>query len=181
VGLEADPRELPHAGEAAPLARVSNARRRSFRPPDAGPHGPACPTPPRDFALALERRRTGTAVLVLVGELDLYRAGEIEDALAEAIESDRDHDRPGWVGRAVSADGETKESHRVVVDLRSVTFLDLTTLGILLAASGRQRARGSELLVLVGPQTPTTAFEVTGFDRLLAIRRVGARAPGPDH
>jgi anti-anti-sigma factor len=61
---------------------------------------------------------------------------------------------------------------RLAVDLRAVTFLDSTTLVLLLNASHRQDARGGELLVLVGPQTPTTVFEVTGFDRLLTIRRV---------
>jgi anti-sigma B factor antagonist len=106
-----------------------------------------------DFALTLERLENGTAALVLAGELDLYRAPEIEEALAQAIE------------------GPDEEPRGVTVDLRSVTFLDSTALAMLLDATRRQRARGSELIVLVGPQTPTTAFEVTGFDRLLAIRR----------
>ena len=38
-----------------------------------------------DFALTLERCGSETAVLRLAGELDLYRAPAIEDALAEAI------------------------------------------------------------------------------------------------
>jgi anti-anti-sigma factor len=112
--------------------------------------------PVRDFALALERRRSGTAVLVLGGELDLYRAPEVENALAEAIGGQI----PG------------EEVRRLTVDLRSVTFIDSTMLVTLLAASQRQHARGAELLILVGPQTPMTALEVTGFDRLLPIRRV---------
>jgi anti-sigma B factor antagonist len=120
-----------------------------------------------DFALTIKRRPgSATTVLALGGELDLYRAPEIEQALAEVIEP-------------LSADnGETQRSRRVVVDLRSVTFLDSTTLVLLLAASGRQRALGGELLILVGPQTPTTPFEVTGFDRLLAVRRLGANPTG---
>jgi anti-anti-sigma factor len=102
----------------------------------------------RDFALAVGRVANGTAVVVLAGELDLYRAPEIEHALEQVVEP------------------------RLAVDLSSVTFLDSSTLEVLHVASRRQRARGGELLILVGPQTPTTAFEVTGFDRLLAIRRV---------
>ena len=69
----------------------------------------------------------------------------------------------------------TREGRRVVVDLRAVTFLDSTTLALLLAAHGRQQARGGELLILVGPHTPTRTFEVTGFDRLLTIRHVRGR------
>jgi stage II sporulation protein AA (anti-sigma F factor antagonist) len=75
---------------------------------------------------------------------------------------------------ALSADrGEVQRPRRVVVDLRSVTFLDSTLLALLLDASRRQHRRGGELLVLVGPRTPMTAFEATGFDRLLALKRVG--------
>ena len=108
-----------------------------------------------DFALVLERDGSETAVLVLAGELDLYRAPAIEDALAEAI-------------------GPKLGSQRVrhlAVDLRLVTFIDSTTLHLLLGASRRQHAEGGHLLVLVGPQTPMTAFEAAGFDRFLAIRR----------
>jgi anti-anti-sigma factor len=127
-----------------------------------------------DFALTLEHRTGGTTVLVLAGELDLYRASEIERALAEAIEPEavqEDHRNrvllPTFGGYV--ADPRVR---RVVVDLRAVTFLDSTTLSLLLAASRRQHTRGGELLVLVGPHTPTTAFEATGFDGLLAIKRV---------
>jgi anti-anti-sigma factor len=128
----------------------------------------------RDFALTVERLGTGTTALVLAGELDLYRAPEIEHALAEAIEPQRDHDQRRGMCGALSADrGEVQRPRRVVVDLRSVTFLDSTLLALLLDASRRQHRRGGELLVVVGPQTPMTAFEATGFDRLLALKRVG--------
>ena len=143
----------------------------------AAPGGAGGLIPIPDFALAVERLGNGSAVLVLVGELDLYRAPEIEHALAQVIEPEPDGDRREWTCGALSADdaqSRDEDVPRLAVDLRSVTFLDSTTLEILLAASRRQRARGGELLVLVGPQTPTTAFEVSGFDRLLAIRRIDA-------
>jgi len=112
-----------------------------------------------DFALALERHGNGAAILVLAGELDLYRAPEIEAALTEAIGPESDSDGRDPIG--------------LTIDLRSVTFIDSTTLALLLAAGRRQHARRGELLVLVAPQTPMTVFEVTGFDRLLTITRVG--------
>jgi anti-anti-sigma factor len=99
-----------------------------------------------DFSLALERYGSESAVLVLAGELDLFRVPAIEDALSEV--------------------------RHLIVDLRLVTFIDATTLALLLSASRRQQALGGQVLVLVGPQTPMTAFEATGFDRLLAIRRL---------
>jgi anti-anti-sigma regulatory factor len=141
----------------------------------AGPESGAAAGPVHDFALALERHGRGTAVLVLAGELDLYRAPEIEDAFARAIGPlpDRDRCEPTLDGR--SGDGlqlPGEEVRRLAVDLRSVTFIDSTMLALLLAASRHQHAQGGELLVLVGPHTPMTAFEVTGVDRLLAITRV---------
>lgn len=131
---------------------------------------------PGDFALALERDGSERAVLVLAGELDLYRAPAIEEALAEAIGAELDIDRCHkplhGVSPAQHAQGRDGTVRHLAVDLRLVTFIDSTTLALLLAASRRQRAQGGQLLVLVGSQTPMTAFEVTGFDRLLAIRRL---------
>jgi anti-anti-sigma regulatory factor len=131
---------------------------------------------PGDFTLAFERDGSETAVLVLAGELDLYRAPAIEGALAEAIglelNSDRYHKPFLGVPPAADAHGLDGKVRHLTVDLCLVTFIDSTTLALLLAASRRQRAQGGQLLVLVGPRTPMTAFEVTGFDRLLAIRRL---------
>jgi anti-anti-sigma factor len=123
------------------------------------------PPSPAHFDVALERDGRGTVVVVLAGELDLYRAPAIEEALARAT-------APVPAGEAAFDGRSSDEVRRLVVDLRSVTFIDSSTLFLLLAASRRQRACGREFLVLVGPQTPTNAFEVTGFDRLLPIRRV---------
>jgi anti-anti-sigma factor len=109
-----------------------------------------------DFALALELDGSETAVLVLAGELDLYHARAIEDALAEAVAPKLGSDRV----------------RHLVVDLRLVAFIDSTTLLLLLGASRRQHAVGGDLVVLVGPQTPMTVFEATGFDRLLTIWRL---------
>jgi anti-anti-sigma regulatory factor len=169
--VDAGPAKVDYTTSAEPLGAGEAAARR----------GADGLIPTRDFALAVERLANGTAVLVLAGELDLYRAPDIELALAQATEAEREGDRHGQRGGAPSAgDGPSsnKGVRRIAVDLRSVTFLESTTLALLLEASQRQRARGGELLILVGPQTPTTAFEVTGFDRLLTIRRLHADPSG---
>jgi anti-anti-sigma factor len=125
-------------------------------PPEAGDAGwgpsgaleselPQARTVQADFSLALERYGNESAVLVLAGELDRFHGPAIEEALAEV--------------------------RHLTVDLRLVTFIDVATLVLLLGASRRQQAHGGQLLILVGPQTPMSAFEATGFDRLLAIRR----------
>ena len=128
------------------LEEVKTAR------PEARPAGgiendlPRAHTGHADFSVAVERDGS-ESVLVLAGELDRFRAPAIEDALADV--------------RRLAA-----------VDLRMVTFIDGTTLVLLLGASRREQARGGNLIVLVGPQTPMTAFQATGLDRLLAIRRL---------
>ena len=140
----------------------------------AGPQARAA-APAKDFALALERRGRGTAVLVLAGELDLYRARELEDAFERVIGPlpGSQSSEATFAGRSAGCPptpgGEVRS---LAVDLRLVTFIDSTTLALLLAASRGQNARGGELVILVGPQTPMTPFKVTGFDRLLAIRWV---------
>ena len=128
-----------------------------------------------DFDIAIERREGETAV-VLAGELDLYRAPEIERALIEAIEPWLDPERRPEEALPLEDGGRRAEHgvHTLVVDLQAVTFLDSTVLGLLLAANRRQRTVGGELLILVGPKTPTTAFEVTGFDQLLSVRHADA-------
>lgn len=139
--------------------------------PEPGAAGPV-----EDFALTLARYGRGTAVLVLAGELDLYRAREIEDALARAIGplAGSEQSEPTLDGRSGDrAQTPGGEVRRLAVDLRSVSFIDSTMLALLLAASRRQHARGGEVVLLVGPRTPMTAFKVTGFDRLLTIRWVG--------
>jgi anti-anti-sigma regulatory factor len=130
-----------------------------------------------DFELTFTRRAGGTTVLALAGELDLCRAPELERALAEVVEPDaaREGRGNGLVLPAFGGYVSERRVRRVVVDLRAVTFLESTTLALLLAASGRQQARGGELLILVGPDTPTAPFEVTGFDRLLSIRHARDR------
>lgn len=138
-------------------AQLNTARREAVAPGRGRARAlenelPRARTVQADFSLAVERYGSESAVLVLAGELDLFRAPAIEDALAEV-------------------------GHLTAVDLRMVTFIDATTLGLLLGASRRQQAHGGQLLVLVGPQTPMTAFEATGFDRLLAIRRLNDERP----
>ena len=137
--------------------------------PQAGAAGPS------DFALAL-RRDSETAVLVLAGELDLYRAPAINDALEEVIGGKLDNNsfhNPS-IGPPPSQGGQGPDGkvRRLTVDLRLVTFIDSATSNLLVAASRRQHAQGGRLLVLVGPQTPMIAFEALGLDRLLAIKRV---------
>jgi anti-anti-sigma regulatory factor len=131
---------------------------------------------PSDFSLVLRRDGSESAVLVLAGELDLYCAPTISDALEEAIGAKLDSNwlHEGSIGPHPSegAQGPDGKVRHLTVDLRLVTFIDSATSSLIVTASRRQHAQGGQLLVLVGPETPMMVFEVLGFDRLLAITRV---------
>jgi anti-sigma B factor antagonist len=85
-------------------------------------------------------RKNGSAVVRLVGEIDLYNAEEVAGALAELA----------------------GEHHgRVVVDLSEVEFVDSTALGTLIEA---RKQLGDGALVLAAPgQEVRRALEVAGL------------------
>ena len=88
-------------------------------------------------------RRDGDVVVRLAGELDLYNAHQVREALV-----------------ACSAENP----HRLVVDLREVQFVDSTTLGVLVEV--RSRMMDKQAFVLAAPGAETRrALEVSGLDR----------------
>jgi anti-anti-sigma factor len=100
-----------------------------------------------DFAVTNRADGDGTTIITVAGEIDLYRIPALTQALESAL-----------------------GSATVVLDLRDVTFLDSTTLALLVREHRRLKEAGRELIVRIGEHTPTTAFAVTGFDRILAIQ-----------
>ena len=97
----------------------------------------------------VERRDGGTAVVRPVGELDAYVAPELREQLHEL------------------ADDDSVET--LVVDLRRVSFLDSSALGVLVGALRRMRERRGELR-FVEPQPPVRRiFEITLLDRAFAL------------
>lgn len=89
----------------------------------------------------------GAVVVRLAGELDLYNAHVVRDALLDAAD---------------------EEPQRLVIDLAEVTFLDSTALGVLIEA--RTRLRNRRAFLLAAPSLePRRALEVSGLDRHFAI------------
>jgi anti-sigma B factor antagonist len=81
----------------------------------------------RPFSVRCERR-DGAWVTIAGGEIDMSSAPELRSALA--------------------ADGGAA---LVVLDLRAVTFLDSSALGVIVAQLRRARERGSRFAVAAGP------------------------------
>ena len=91
-------------------------------------------------------QHTGAVVVRLGGELDLYNADAVRDALAGAIE--------GGAGR-------------IVIDMSEVEFVDSTALGVLIEARSKL---GHDGILLAAPQTETRrTLEVSGLDRHLPV------------
>jgi anti-sigma B factor antagonist len=92
-------------------------------------------------------RRNGACVVRLAGELDLYNANDVRQALFDAC---ADH------------------PERLVVDLGDVEFVDSTALGVLIEA--RTRLRNKRAFLLAAPRLETRrALEISGLDRHFAV------------
>jgi anti-sigma B factor antagonist len=95
----------------------------------------------------VETQRNGTSALVaLIGELDMATVGAVDQALGELR---GDHVR------------------RLVIDLRRLTFVGSTGLRLLLELEAGSQADGYELVIVQGPSVVHRVFELTGLeDRL---------------
>jgi anti-sigma B factor antagonist len=89
-----------------------------------------------------------THVIELGGEVDLYTAPEFKERMVELIESGK---------------------KQIVVDLSQATFIDSTTLGVLVGGVKRLRPAGGSLALVCTDQNITKIFEITGLDRVFPI------------
>jgi anti-sigma B factor antagonist len=101
----------------------------------------------REDPVAGIERNDGYVVVSLAGELDLYNAHEVREALLECCAEAPD---------------------RLVVDLSAVKFIDSTALGVLIEARTRLANRRSFLLAAPGLET-RRALEISGLDRHFAV------------
>lgn len=101
-----------------------------------------------NFHIEDESYKEDSIVIKLQGEVDLYAAPELKDHVNRAIES-----------------GKTK----LVLDLSGATFIDSTTLGILVSGMKRLRPRGGMLAVLCPDPTMARIFDITGLNRMFSV------------
>lgn len=90
----------------------------------------------------------GIVQVSVSGEVDLYTAPALKGALREAIEGG---------------------ARRVLVDLSQATFIDSTTLGVLIGAVKRLRPLGGELAIACRDPNILKIFSITLLDRIFAI------------
>ena len=101
-----------------------------------------------NFQIHDEEIDAETHVIELGGEVDLYTAPEFKERLVQVIE-----------------DGKKQ----LVVDLSKATFIDSTTLGVLVGGVKRLRPVGGSLSLVCTDQNITKIFEITGLDRVFPI------------
>jgi anti-sigma B factor antagonist len=101
-----------------------------------------------NFDITTEQLSDDTYVIALTGEVDLYTAPEFKQQLLDVI---------GKGGKSV------------VVDFTNTTFIDSTTLGVLVGGVKRLRTNEGQLSLVCNDRNITKIFEITGLDRVFTI------------
>jgi anti-sigma B factor antagonist len=101
-----------------------------------------------NFDIKTEELGENAYVIALAGEVDLYTAPEFKQQLLEAI---------------------GKGAKEVVVDFSDTTFIDSTTLGVLVGGVKRLRTNDGQLSLVCSDRNITKIFEITGLDRVFSI------------
>src|SRR5918911_119725 len=101
-----------------------------------------------NFDIKTEQLGDSSYVISLAGEVDLYTAPEFKQQLLEVIGQGAKH---------------------VVGDFSDTTFLDSTTLGVLVGGVKRLRSNDGQRSLVCRDRNITKIFEITGLDRVFTI------------
>jgi len=102
-----------------------------------------------NFSLSSEKLDDGADYVVsLEGEVDLYTAPELKQELHRLV-------------------GEGAK--RIVIDMTQTTFIDSTTLGVLLSVVKRVRPEGGAVVLVCPDRNVKRIFEITLLDRVFTI------------
>ena len=101
-----------------------------------------------NFDISTEQLGDDTYVISLAGEVDLYTAPEFKQQLLEVI---------------------SNGGRNVIVDFSNTTFIDSTTLGVLVGGVKRLRTNDGQLSLVCSDRNITKIFEITGLDRVFTI------------
>lgn len=111
------------------------------------------------MAFQVERSANTTTVqLVLRGDLDLYSAPALDDALVEA---------------------EGEKWPVTFIDLRALDFVDSAGLRLIVRAHARAQQDGRRVVLIRGPKTVQRVFASTGLDAELEFVDEAPEAASP--
>ena len=101
-----------------------------------------------EFEIADRKVDDDTHVVSVSGEIDLFTAPEFKQRMSAPIDDGRLH---------------------LVVDLTGTTFIDSSSLGVLIGAHRRLKLRGGSLVVVCDNEAITKTFKITGLDGVFAL------------
>jgi anti-sigma B factor antagonist len=101
-----------------------------------------------EFEISDRKVDDDTHVIAVTGEIDLFTAPEFKQRMSALIDAGRS---------------------RLVVDLSETTFIDSSSLGVLIGAHRRLKLRGGALLVVSDNEAITKTFKITGLDGVFTL------------
>ncbi len=101
-----------------------------------------------DFAIKDRPVGSDTHVISVSGEIDLFTAPEFKQRVMTPIVAGVEH---------------------VVVDLMETTFVDSSSLGVLIGAHRRLKSRGGRLVVACNSESIVKTFRITGLDTVFTL------------
>jgi anti-sigma B factor antagonist len=104
----------------------------------------------RDFAITDRKAGRDVHVVAVRGEIDLFTVPEFKDRISEPIDA----------GRST-----------LIVDLSATTFIDSSSLGVLIGAHRRLKLRGGSLVVVCDNDAIVKTFRITGLDGVFTLVR----------
>ena len=101
-----------------------------------------------EFEITDRKVDDDTHVIAVTGEIDLFTAPEFKQRMSQLIDAGRS---------------------RLVVDLSGTSFIDSSSLGVLIGAHRRLKLRGGALLVVCDSEAITKTFKITGLDGVFRL------------
>ena len=101
-----------------------------------------------EFEITDRKVDDDTHVIAVTGEIDLFTAPEFKQRMSAPIDEDRSN---------------------LIVDLTQTTFIDSSSLGVLIGAHRRLKLRGGSLVVVCNDEAIAKTFKITGLDGVFTL------------
>ena len=101
-----------------------------------------------EFEISDRKVDDDTHVVSVTGEIDLFTAPEFKQRMSAPIDAGRSN---------------------LVVDLSRTTFIDSSSLGVLIGAHRRLKLRGGSLVVVCDDEAIAKTFKITGLDGVFTL------------
>jgi anti-sigma B factor antagonist len=101
-----------------------------------------------EFEITDRKVDDDTHVVSVAGEIDLFTAPEFKQRMSAPIDAGRSN---------------------LIVDLSRTTFIDSSSLGVLIGAHRRLKLRGGSLVVVCDDEAIAKTFKITGLDGVFTL------------